>query len=197
MSATPLILEDFTTFLPGNAMPPETPVDPASGFEDGYKAGWDDAVSANKDSHDRVAADLETSLQDIAFSFHEARAHILNGLAPLLRLMIEKVLPELAARGFPETVAALVMAEAEKAADRPLELMANPANADVLRAMLGEAPPVPVEVRENSAMGPGQAMLRGGREDQMIDMDAVLDGIRDAVEAFLAPETEIEEPRHA
>ena len=41
-------------------------------FEQGYSAGWEDAVQAQEQSRGQVSAELAKSLEDMSFTYHEA-----------------------------------------------------------------------------------------------------------------------------
>jgi hypothetical protein len=45
-------------------------------FEQGYKAGWDDAVAAQSEDQTRIRADLARNLQSLSFTYQEARSHM-------------------------------------------------------------------------------------------------------------------------
>lgn len=51
-------------------------------YEQGFSAGWEDALAAQADDRKQLAADLAHTLQSLSFTYHEARAHILRGLEP-------------------------------------------------------------------------------------------------------------------
>ena len=67
-------------------------------FEDGYKAGWDDAIAAQDKETARIRADFARSLEDLGFTYTEAHRHVLNAIEPLLRDMVCKVMPRMAHR---------------------------------------------------------------------------------------------------
>jgi len=165
-------------------------------YEDGYKAGWDDSVAAESQTQTRVGADFAHSLQELSFTFHEARAHVLGSIAPLLTLMAEKVLPDLARDGFAQSIIELAREAATEAANRPIELVINPANRPAVERLLEGDPGLPLTVVEEPTLGPGQAFLRGARGETSLDLDAVTAGIRDAVSGFLATETQLEVHDH-
>lgn len=196
-----LVLEDFTPDMPvaaasasGSAVLTEEAR--LAAYEDGYKAGWDDAVTAESSAKARIGADFEKTLQDLSFSFHEARSHVLNGIGPLLAMMAEKVLPEMARSHFAETVTEIVQAAAARAADRPVELVVNPENRPALDELMAEEPALPVTLIEEPSLGPGQAFIRAASAETAVDLDAVLEDIRAAVEGFLAGD-EREQKIHA
>lgn len=166
-------------------------------FEDGYKAGWEDAVNAEDATHRRVSADFEKALSDLSFTFFEARGHILKELTPLFMLIVEKIVPDLAGHTFPQTLAAMLEDVAAQTADAPLRLCVNPENMPAVRSVMPDTPPFPLELAADPTLGPGQALIRAGDTQDLIDFDTVQAGIRDAVLAFLTPTMDEKERRHA
>ncbi|KAJ57329.1 hypothetical protein ACMU_02175 [Actibacterium mucosum KCTC 23349] len=175
---TRLNLEDFTS--PQDA-PIVEPVDPAAVegsevFEKGYKAGWDDAVNAEHNVRLRVAADLEKSLRDAMFTFHEARADMLTSLAPLLDVMVDKLLPEKAQESFAQL---LLEAVRRRADGLQVELQVSPENVKAVQSLFGdEVDPPDAAIVGQRHLAPGQAILRVGHSEEMIDQAAMLAEIK-------------------
>ncbi len=65
-------------------------------YEQGYKAGWDDAAAALAEDQTRIRADLARNLQQLSFTYQEARSHILKAVEPLLEEMVGRLLPDMA-----------------------------------------------------------------------------------------------------
>ncbi|MGC9418062.1 MAG: flagellar biosynthesis protein [Rhodovulum sp.] len=197
-----LNLEDFSARQVAQtpAARPAEPVEPAdtqdvrlSAFEDGYKAGWDDATAAETQGRERIAADFAKTLQEMAFSYHEARAHVLGALGPLLTAMVERVMPHLAAAGFARTVVETAMQIAETEADRPVRMRVCPENRAALEELVGAEPGMPIAIVEDDTLGPGQALVSAGEIEREIDIDGVLSAIETALEEF---QTIQKEARH-
>ena len=60
-------------------------------YEQGYKAGWDDAAAAQSEDQTRIRVDLARNLQQLSFTHQEARAHILKAVEPLLEEMVNRL----------------------------------------------------------------------------------------------------------
>lgn len=189
--ALPLRLESFDA-PPADPAPAPTAPDPGppDGFDEGYRAGWDDAVAAAARDRDTITADFGKTLQDISFSYHEARSHVVQAVAPLLRAMAERVLPELARARFAETVLETARRLAEDAAGTPVEIRVCPENRVALEAVLGPAPPLPLTLIEDGDLGPGQARLKGRSAEREVNLDPVLAELGAAVNDFLETERE-------
>ncbi len=154
-------------------------------FEKGYKAGWDDSLKAQSEDSARVSNELARNLEDLSFTYHEARSQLLTALDPLFAQLVDLVLPELAR----ETLAARVVEELRKAADKAVtqqvEIAAAPAEVGVIEGLVTEDVTFPVVVREDESLREGQVVLRFESGERQIDMEDVLAGIRSAVEGFM------------
>jgi flagellar biosynthesis/type III secretory pathway protein FliH len=73
-------------------------------FEQGYSAGWDDAVAAQQGDQTRIRADLARNLQSLSFTFQDARSHVLQAIRPLILQMVNRLLPEVAREALAPTV---------------------------------------------------------------------------------------------
>lgn len=187
-----LILEDFgvdampVAPVPHSLLPEDQRL---AAFEEGYKAGWDDATKADSDAKARIGADLEKNLQELSFTFHEARAHIIGNIAPLLRAMAETVLPTVAQAKFAQTVLETVHQCLETAGDAPLTLTVHPSDRAVIETVLPENGPLPVTITDQSSVAQGQVFFKIGAQETVVDMAALLAEISASVEAFLAETT--------
>lgn len=183
-----LALEDFggpprhrTPEVPAEILPEEQRL---AVFEDGYRAGWDDASRALAESHQKLSADLANNISDLAFTFHEARAHVLKGVEPLLRQFVSRVLPAVAQHALPGLVAERVEGLLRTAASAPLLLLVSPQSRAEVEAVLPASPGFPLEIREEPTLAEGQVFIRAGEIEQAVDLTAALAGIESAVDDF-------------
>lgn len=164
-------------------------------YEQGYTAGWDDAVAAQDTEVARLRSDLGQNLLDLSFTYREAHSHVLRGLEPLLRDMVAKVLPELGRGALGRIVLEQLEPFAKDCGDTPITLVANPANRTTLESLMIAEAPFPMVFLEEPSLGDGQVYLRLGNEETQVDLDAVVAAISSAVSAFFRAEKH-EERRH-
>lgn len=165
----------------------QLPEERLAAYEEGYKAGWDDALSASEGDSARINAELAQSLQEMAFPYHEARAHVLAALRPLLAAMAERVLPGAARAQFAATVLEAAMDLAADMAAAPFEITLAPDNVEPMQALIdAAAPALPLRLVPAAGVGPGVAWLKAGEAEREIDLDAVLAAIGRALDDFLA-----------
>ena len=186
----PLKLEVFESAKP--AQPGQTVVMEASAVEDvrlqayeaGYSAGWEDAVAAARDDHERIGTELANNLQRLAFTFQEARSHVLRSVQPLVTQVATRLLPELAQEVLAPVVLDTLMPLIDSLADAPIRVVLNPASRPAVERLLLQATGLPLIVEEEATLGEGQVYLRFGDVEQHIDLDHAVAEIARAVHDF-------------
>jgi flagellar biosynthesis/type III secretory pathway protein FliH len=153
-------------------------------FEQGYSAGWDDAVAAQQGDQSRIKADLARNLQSLSFTFQDARSHVLQAIRPLILEMINRLLPEVAHEALAPTVLEAVMPIADELADAPLTLVLNPAARGQVEDVVAQATGLPMVIDEEPSLPEGQVYIRFGSSETKVDLDQVTADIAIAARAF-------------
>lgn len=155
-------------------------------YEQGYKAGWDDATRSEAQDQSRIGADFARSLQDLSFTFHEARAHVIQTMEPLLNELVGKFLPDLVN----ETLGLKILEELrpliEDGTDSPIQLVVAPTSRTALQAQFDQSDISGIQLTEEPSLADGQAYLRFGKIERQIDMTGALDQISDAIRSLYA-----------
>jgi flagellar assembly protein FliH len=154
-------------------------------YEQGYSAGWDDAVRAQADDHDRIREDLSRNLRELSFTFHEARTHMLRSLEPLLETMVQRVLPEIARETLGKSVVAELLSAAERGLETPIRLSVSAADGAQVEAAVAADVPFPLEIGVDPLLGDGQVHFRFGDSERILDTSAVVQAMQGLVAAFL------------
>ncbi len=157
-------------------------------YETGYSAGWDDAVRAETEAHKRISAEFARNLQDLGFTFHEARAHVMRAFEPLLEDLIHKFVPRIAAQSLMPMVVEELMALAEQCLDTKIDLLVPPGCAHLIEPLIAENTVIPLQLTEEPSLGVGQALIRGGKLERRIDLSAATDRIIAALDALYQTE---------
>lgn len=153
-------------------------------YDQGYSAGWEDAVAAQSDEQGRMRADLARHLQALGFSYQEARMHVLKAIEPLLIEMVTRLLPDLARETLAPVVLEALMPMAEAMADTPVTLVMNPAARPAIEMLLVRATGLPLILQEEPTLGEGQVYLRLGSAETEVDLDRAIADITAAVRGF-------------
>lgn len=190
----PLKLEVFETpdSLDGPTlmMPEEIEEIRLNAYERGYVAGWQDAGQQTEADVTIRRAALERQAEQLNFTYHEARGHVLKAIEPVFAGMVECLLPAIArATVVPLTVEQL-MPLAHAAAEAPLTLRVAPGGrAAFVEALDGLVLP-PFEIVETEDLGEGQAEFRLGTAETRIDLSQVADTIGRTIDRFYQFQTE-------
>ena len=163
-------------------------------FEQGYTAGWDDAVAAQESDQLRIRADVARNLQTLSFSFQEARMHILQAIRPLILEMTNRLLPEMAREALAPTVLEALMPMADAMADTPMTLVLNPKVRAQVEQLVEQATGLPMVIEEEPSLSEGQVYIRMGTTETKVDLAQATVEITNAVRAFFSLTNE--EPRH-
>lgn len=155
-------------------------------YEQGYKAGWDDAAAAQSEDQGRIRADLARNLQQLSFTWQEARAHILKAVEPLLEEMVNRLLPETARETLAPMVLEQVMPMAEDLTDQPVALVLNPAVRPAVEALIEQATGLPMAIEEEPTLPEGQVYIRLGGAEAQVDLSRVTADIAAAVRGFFS-----------
>ncbi len=153
-------------------------------FEQGYSAGWEDAAAAQQGDQSRIRADLARNLQSLAFTFQDARNHVLQAIKPLIVEMTNRLLPEVARDALAPTVLEALMPIADSLADTPLILVLNPVARDCVEDLITQATGLPVVIEEEPSLGEGQVYIRFGTSETKVDLTQVTADISAAVRAY-------------
>jgi flagellar assembly protein FliH len=185
-----LRLEVFDTVTTGDGAPQPlieaSALDEAkvTSFEQGYSAGWEDAAAAQEGDQSRIRADLARNLQSLAFTFQDARTHVLQAIRPLILEMTTRLLPEVAREALAPAVLEAVMPLADDLADAPLTLVLNPAVRERVETLVAQATGLPMRIEEEPSLDEGQVYIRLGPTETKVDLTQVTDDIAAAVRGF-------------
>lgn len=163
-------------------------------YEQGYQAGWDDALGAQNDDITRLRTELGRNLAEMALSYRDARRHILSSLEPLLDEMVAKVLPTIAHQALGPMILEELRPTTERLAASPVIVRTAPANLAVVEDLLSHKIELPFEVVAEPTLGPGQAYLKTASGEVQIDLDGVVEAIGAAVKSYFQTEHDEVQP---
>lgn len=153
-------------------------------FENGYQAGWDDAVKAQADSVAKVSADFGQNLQDMSFTYHEALSKLTLSMKPVMAEIVDKLLPSLMRGSLGVHIVDQLMEMVKEQPSQPIEIIVAPSQVETIQDIAGDKLADPFEVVAEQSLGDGQAYVRIGSVERSIDLDAVLTGVGEAIAAF-------------
>lgn len=182
------LLEDFGTRQdPGPASLSDEELESLrlEAFENGYKAGWEDAIKSRDAEHAQVTGEFARNLQDLSFTYHEAHAQVMQALVPLLQDIVDTVLPETVRSTMGLRVVEQLTEMARDHGAQRIDIVTSPDDVATVQALLDRDFGFPVEAVSDDTLAEGQVFLRMAQEERQIDMEAVMAGIRQAVAGLL------------
>lgn len=153
-------------------------------YEQGYTAGWDDAVASQSDDQTRIKADFARNLQSLGFTFQEVRMHVLRAVQPLIYEIVASLLPQMARETLAAVALETLMPLADEMADTPVSIVLNPASRAAVETLLEQATGLPLTIIEEPTLGEGQVYLRLGEVETRVDLDRAIADIATAVRDF-------------
>lgn len=153
-------------------------------YDNGYAAGWEDAVAAAAKEQDRISSEVANNLQRLAFTFQEVRAHVLKSVQPVVTQLATQLLPQLAQDVLAPVVLDTVMPLIDELADTPIKVVLNPSSRAAVERLLSQAAGLPLLIEEEPSLGEGQVYLRMGDTEHRIDLDQAVRDITTAVHDF-------------
>ena len=158
------------------------------GFDAGYKAGWDDATKALKNTSGMLSERFRENLSDLTFTYHEARSSVLKGLAPVIGEIIRSVLPQILHNSFPAFVLDAIQELANENSNPTVILRVHPDQADTLAKELDNKLDMPVRITGDPSLSQDAALLDIGHTEMEIDFTAYLEKISQSLSIFFDPE---------
>ena len=189
------LLEDFTAQSNGDTL--HMLSDEAleeqrlAAFEDGYGAGWEDAVQAQEDGRGQAAAALTRSLGDLSFTHHEAMTRMTRSLEPMFESLTRVVLPAAVDRGFAARLTEQLCDMAREQIGQPMQLLVPAGQAQSVEMLIpAELSPKP-QIKEDPSLLDGQARIQVGIARREVDCSALVASIAQAFDAYVFETKEV------
>lgn len=183
-----LNLEDFGTqedgFAPALINGTRLEAERLEAFDSGYSAGWEDAVKAAAQEGRTAEEVARARLQDLGFTYHEARAHVMLSMTPLLEAIVAQVLPRIVHDSIGARIVEELGALADQAGDSPIELLVPVGEGGTMRRAVDGLTTLPITVIDEETLPPGHIYLRLGTAERQIDLSGVADRIGEAIAAL-------------
>ena len=153
-------------------------------FENGYQAGWDDAISAQSDSGKHVSAGLAASLKDASLEYQEVRDSLTNSVQEIMSGVVKTLLPKIARDSLGAHICEQVLAMTQSGSERTVQVAVAPEAEDVVLSILAEGNAASFEIAIDRLLAPTQAILRLGTDEREINLERMLTEISQSITAF-------------
>lgn len=184
------LYEDFGAKKPRkqsseHAPGPEREEDVLASFEDGYQAGWDDAIKAEKSTRAAVINEFADSLSEMAFSYHDARSALAHGMETFLQPVLAEIIPLIARSSLPGLVVEKLKELIQVSTERPIEIVVSPDRMVAFREAFEESLTEPFVIVPDESLEPDKVFVRLGDIERSFELDNWLDEIRDIIDTHL------------
>ncbi|MGH1412581.1 MAG: ABC transporter ATP-binding protein [Pelagimonas sp.] len=153
-------------------------------FENGYRAGWDDAVKAQSDDRSRISSAFGQHLQDLSFTYHEAYSQVMNAMTPLLDEMVAALLPEIARATLGHHIVEQLQSMAQEIGSLEVVVAVSPSNTEMVAPLLEGEFSFPIQLVEDDTLANEQADIRLGQTEKQIDLGDLIASVSEAVDGF-------------
>ncbi len=153
-------------------------------FEQGYKAGWDDAIVAKSEERSNVSADFARNLSDLGFTYFEARDAMVAEIAPVVEEAVKIVLPEVSRQSMGDLVVEQLREIIEENADTPVIIMTSSDDYQALSDIMPDDVNFPIDIVRDAKMSSGQVRFQFGQRERQLDLDALVKGVQKAFSGF-------------
>lgn len=187
----PLTLEAFdgsdpepaTVFLPGGRLTQLR----NDAREAGYQAGYRDAKEETEATRQEATRELARKLQEITFIHLEARKAVITSLEPLVKQMVDTILPDIASKAFIDILTAQIASVASLLTDGPIRLHCAQDKSDHLEELVASLSDLPLSIRVEPDPDCSEFETRISTPEgaRHINLDGAIDGVRQGVTAFL------------
>ncbi|MGX9352333.1 ABC transporter ATP-binding protein [Shimia sp. W99] len=182
------LLEDFgvvtSSGMQSGQSVPANDADLLDSFEQGYKAGWEDAIRAKSEERAGISADFARNLQDLGFTYHEAREAVVAELAPVMEQAVMSVLPDMSRQAIGLQVLEQLNAITRDHSGVPVLITTSPENYEAVSELLPDNVDFPLDVVRDAGLSEGQVRFQFGQGERQIDMDEVLSIVSRAFAGF-------------
>ena len=155
-----------------------------SSYENGYRAGWEEASATRTALAALSKNDLSQHLQKLSFTYHEAQAHVLAALHPLLLQVVGQIMPQIAREALAPMVVEMLIPLADRLGQAPVILRVNPAAQEALLSAIEANTSLPIQITPDPTLGEGQVHLQLGTAEAELDLDKATADIATAVRGF-------------
>lgn len=158
----------------------------AEGFDAGYSSGWEDAHKSDEGSRQRVAAEFERNIENLAFTYHEAVDLVRTELFGFVDAVIERFLPDVVPDLTREYVRDALRRYGEDRLMIPVEIVVSSNCRAFVEELMSEDFSIELTLTEDPTLAPHQVFLRQADRETVIDLAPLLEAARAQLGAIKA-----------
>jgi flagellar assembly protein FliH len=153
-------------------------------FEKGYAAGWEDALKSQATENSRASNGMAHHLEDISFTFHEAREQFAKCSGEILRLISEKFLPEILHGTLGQHILQEIESILNSSAPDALTIFVPKGKKENFQNLLKLELPMSLYIEEDISLNDDQIALRVIDIEREINVNRTINSMLDAIDTF-------------
>lgn len=181
-------LEDFTPEAhldePSEIAAAEAEETKLVAFEQGYSAGWEDAIAAQSENTRVATQEFAKTISDISFTYHEAVAHVQKELIPVLDAILTQIVPQTLDASFIGLVIEKLNDIALERAEVPVLVTCSPYRRVLLEQTLSGIAGVKVRLMTDPAFAQDAVSLGFDESESHMDLSDIAEHLVREVEAY-------------
>ncbi len=154
-------------------------------FDQGFAAGWEEALKVDKQESAKELEAIRDILQDAEFSIHEARRGLLDNMRPLFSEITQKLLPEIAQQSLGLHIAEQLLQVSSAQLGETIEIETGVGMRQGIENALNAIQSPSATISENPNTHNLSALIRVGAHEREVDLSGIIDGIGDALSACI------------
>jgi hypothetical protein len=173
-----LSLESFEQCQDGTAIP-------SAEYDAGYQEGLATASATQRTDQETLDQEFVQAISDINFGFVEARAQLLDSLAPLFAGIVQKLLPQIGHDCFGQLLIETICDAAKHDTASPPVLHVHPTQQSAIAKLVDEHA-LDIKVCDDPDLAMHAAWIRHENGESCLDVDSLLANISTTLNAISA-----------
>lgn len=150
----------------------------------GFEAARAEAAAERSANVQQGEEAVRSHLQELSFTYEEARAHVMTSLSPLLRAIAAQAVPRILHHTLPDRLAETLAELARESTDDRARLWCAPGDRDLIAPFVAHDTMFPVDLAEDEGLAPGRLRLTLGDAGRAIDLTALERRLSEALGAL-------------
>lgn len=161
-------------------------------YENGYASGWEDALTSNEATKNRVEAEFERNIKSLSLTYVEAVTHVRSELGDFVEAIVETLLPSISSELICLNLKSQLIDRGDHLISGPIQIVASHDCFQHVKEMLSSEFSSEFEAVQDETLGRGQVFFKIGVKESQIDLSGAIESISAQLRAMRSDEIESE-----
>jgi len=154
-------------------------------FEQGYGAGWEDAIKAKAQGEQELSEAVREALMQAELSRTDAMETFIAAIQPVLDALVAQVLPDLARASLHRHIADVIASARDESMDLAPVVVVSEADFRAVRAAFDSDIARGMRIEPSAQLLAGHACIKLSKGEQFLDLPGLVAEIKAAVDSHL------------